>query len=326
MGRAIGIQGTAQAVGLAVGPAVGGFLISWLGWRWVFLINLPIGLLGALLARLILPRTAKAGVAKPLNLRGAVLLPLIVAALLLTFTFVGLAAVFLPVAFLLLVVFIYTERKATEPLLSKEVLGAPGLAVGIVAALLSYTALFGGLLAVPLLLERVFLQSPDRTGLMLTIVPAALAIVAQLGGFLEDRLGPRLPTVGGMCAAAIGLAAIWWGAGHQMEWLFPGLVLFGLGMGLFIPANNASVMAAAPIERLGVAGGLINMMRGLGASFGVALVSVVLAARVGPGSSHTVHPARVMGGIRIALSVLIVAAVLAGILSLRRNRPSGEIP
>ncbi len=324
LGRAIGIQGTAQAVGLAVGPAVGGLLIGWLGWRWVFLINVPIGLLGAVLARLILPRTATSGPVRPLNLLGAIMLPLAVASLLLAFTFVGLAAFFFPAAFLILVAFIYTERRSSERLLSREVLGAPGLAVGIVAALLSYTVLFGGLLAVPLLLERVFHQSPDRAGLMLTIIPAALAIVAQLGGLLEDRLGPRLPTAGGMSVAAVGLAVLWWAAAHQFSWIFPGLVLFGLGMGLFIPANNASVMAAAPTERLGVAGGLINMMRGLGASFGVALVSVILASRVGQGSSHAVHPALVMGGIRTALFVLIIAAVSAGILSLRRHRSQGE--
>ncbi|MGE5299468.1 MAG: hypothetical protein ACM3MB_00705, partial [Acidobacteriota bacterium] len=84
--------------------------------------------------------------------------------------------------------------------------------------------------------------------------------------------------------------------------------------------------AAAPAKRLGVAGGLINMMRGLGASFGVALVSVVLAFKAGPAPTHTVHPGRVVDGIRIALSVLIVASVLAGILSLRHHRPPDKIP
>jgi EmrB/QacA subfamily drug resistance transporter len=322
LGRAIGIQGTAQAVGLAVGPAVGGFLISWLGWRWVFLINVPIGLMGALAARLVLPRTTTTAPAGHLNLLSALVLPLIVAALLLAFTFVGQAKVFLALTFLLLAIFVHAERRAAEPLLSREVLRAPGLAAGIVAALLSYTVLFGGLLAVPLLLERVFLQSPDRAGLTLTIVPVAVAIIAQLGGFLEDRFGPRPPTAGGMSVTVLGLGAIWWGAGYQLRWLLPGLVLFGTGMGLFIPANNASVMAAAPGRRLGVAGGLINMMRGLGASFGVALVSVILVSRLAA-PTHTVHPGRVVEGIRIALTVLIVVSVLAGLLSLGRHKPPG---
>jgi MFS family permease len=240
----------------------------------------------------------------------------------LAFTFVGQAKVFLALTFLLLAIFVHAERRAAEPLLSREVLRAPGLAAGIVAALLSYTVLFGGLLAVPLLLERVFLQSPDRAGLTLTIVPVAVAIIAQLGGFLEDRFGPRPPTAGGMSVTVLGLGAIWWGAGYQLRWLLPGLVLFGTGMGLFIPANNASVMAAAPGRRLGVAGGLINMMRGLGASFGVALVSVILVSRLAA-PTHTVHPGRVVEGIRIALTVLIVVSVLAGLLSLGRHKPPG---
>jgi len=319
LGRAIGIQGTAQALGLAVGPAVGGLLITWLDWRWVFLINVPIGVIGAVLARLALPTSSKSATATSLNVKGAILLPLIVASVLLTFTFLHLALLFLPLALMLLAWYMRSERAAAQPLLGEDIINAPGLAGGAVAALLSYTILFGAMLAVPLLLERVYGESPLRAGLVLTLIPLALAVVAELGGFLSDRSGPRLPTVGGMVLTGIGLMVLAWVAGHRSVWLSAALVMFGLGMGLFIPANNASIMSAAPSTRLGVAGGLINTMRGIGASFGIALVGFTLHLGVGAVATNKVEPDVVVHGIRMSLFWLVVAAVLGGLLSVRRR-------
>lgn len=319
LGRAIGIQGTAQALGLAVGPAVGGLLIAWLGWRWVFLINVPIGLMGAVLARLALPAGGRSATAGSLNVKGATLLPLSVASVLLGFTFLHLAAVFLPLALMLLVWYVRSERRAAQPLLGGDIVKAPGLAAGAVAALLSYTMLFGAMLAVPLLLERVYGESPLRAGLVLTLVPLALAVVAELGGIMSDRAGPRLPTVGGMVLAGAGLMALAWAAGRPLAWLCAALVIFGLGMGLFIPANNASIMSAAPTMRLGVAGGLINTMRGIGASVGVALVSVSLHLGAGAVATNEAAPGMVTHGIRLSLLWLTTAAIVGMVLCLRRQ-------
>jgi EmrB/QacA subfamily drug resistance transporter len=319
LGRAIGVQGTAQALGLALGPTVGGLLIGWIGWRWVFLVNLPVGLLGALLAVVVLPRTAQRGPATGFNRRGAVLLPAGVAALLLALTFIHLAVVLLPLAALCAWLFVRSEHAAREPLLGAEVLRAPGLAPGMLAGLLSYCVLFGGLFAVPLLLERVFSYSPARAGLLLTVVPLLLASVALLGGALSDRVGPRLPTVGGMLLASLGLALIYWGAAQRLPILLAGLALLGLGSGLFIPANNASVMGVAPRARLGVAGGLLNMMRGLGTSLGVALVGLVLTLNLHGASTDATAGDAVLHSLRWTLLCLGAAAVAACVLSFRRQ-------
>ncbi|MCC6610896.1 MAG: MFS transporter [Burkholderiales bacterium] len=318
LGRAIGVQATAQALGLAIGPTVGGFLIAWLDWRWVFWVNVPFGIAGMILARYTLPRTAGPHRAQSFNRAGSLLMPIAIGALLLGLTDVSLAAYLVPVALLLFAGFVYTERRAGEPLLGPEVLRAPGIAAGISAALLSYTVLFGALFGVPILLERVFGESPDRAGLILTLVPAVLMVVAQVGGWLGDRFGARLPTVSGMAIAAAGLGLMAWAAGSSLTALAAALVLFGFGVGLFIPSNNASIMAAAPADRLGVEGGLLNMMRGLGASFGVALVSIAMAVHVGK-PTHLGHPAQVLYGFRIALLALLAAAIVAGAFSLRRH-------
>lgn len=318
LGRAIGVQATAQALGLAIGPTVGGFLISFLSWRWVFWVNVPFGIAGTILARYTLPMTKGPRKATPFNRTGSLLMPFAIGALLLAFTYYSMAEYFLPVAAALFFAFVYTERKAAEPLLGADVLKAPGMGVGVLAALLSYTVLFGGLFGVPILLERVFGEPPDRAGLILTMVPAVLTVVAQLGGYLGDRFGARLPTVTGMTIASAGIALMWWAAAQTLGPLEIGLLLFGFGVGLFIPSNNASIMAAAPSTRLGVAGGLLNMMRGLGASFGVAVVGVAMAAHAHV-PTHLAAHADVQHGFRIAMTTLLVSAVVAGVLSMGRH-------
>lgn len=318
LGRAIGVQATAQALGLAIGPTVGGFLISWLDWRWVFWVNVPFGVAGTILARYTLPQTKGSRQTKPFNRTGSLLMPIAIGSLLLAFTYFSMIPYLIPAALLLFAAFAYTERRSAEPLLGADVLKAPGMAAGMSAALLSYTVLFGGLFGVPILLERVFREPPDHAGLILTLVPAVLTVVAQLGGWLGDRFGARLPTVSGMTLASVGLGLMWWAAGGTLGPLEAGLVLFGFGVGLFIPSNNASIMAAAPPTRLGVAGGLLNMMRGLGASFGVALVGAAMAMHVGR-PTHLGHPAHVLHGFRVAVLALLASAIVAGLLSLGRH-------
>lgn len=136
---------------------------------------------------------------------------------------------------------------------------------------------------------------------------------------LTDKLGPKLPTVSGMVIAAAGLAVVWWAAADALAWLVGGLVLLGLGSGLFVPANNASIMASAPRTHLGVTGGALNMMRGLGTSFGVALVGLVLSLRLGAVPSHIAPVPDLVGAIRLIIVGLVVSALLAGVLSFGRR-------
>jgi len=323
LGRAIGVQGVAQAVGLAVGPALGGFLIGWLDWRWVFFINVPVGLAGSAAAWLVLPRSGSRRRVVSFNVIGPLILSLGLASLLLGLTFLREGLAFFPLAAVLLAAYVLNERGSASPLIVPRVLRAQGMSAGLLAALLSYTVLFGALLAVPLLLERAFSVSAARAGLVLTTVPVTLAVVAEGGGFLADRFGARLPTVSGMVASVGGLLLLGGVRAPTAPHLFAGLALLGLGMGLFIPANNASIMKAAPGPNLGLAGGLLNMMRGLGASLGIALVGVAMMIHAGPGPSHVAAVDAVRTGIDRALWALVIAAVAGGMLSLVRQRPGG---
>lgn len=314
LGRGIGVQGTAQALGLAFGPALGGFLIDWLGWRSVFLINVPIGIFAVLLARYTLPRRDTRPKYQPLNQASVLLLPSGTAALLLGMTFLNHLLLWVALSVALFVAFVHIERRAQTPLFSRDVLEAPGLLAGTAAALLSYTVLFGALLAISLMLERVFGESAAKAGSVLSILPISLAMVAQLGGVMRDRVGRRLPTVIGMLLATLGLAALWWTGPGRFAWIYAGLGILGVGIGLFIPANNAGLMAAAPSARLGLVSGLINMMRGLGASLGVALVSLFLALHLGA-QTHVAPTQTILARLRLTILVLAGAALLTAWLS-----------
>jgi EmrB/QacA subfamily drug resistance transporter len=353
LGRAVGVQGAAQAVGLAVGPSVGGLLIALVGWRWVFFIAVPFGLLGAALGWLILPRTARPaagdgardGAPTPGPARerfdwaGAALFGPAVAAGLLVLTegnawgwtsprLVGLVAA----AVTLLGAFLLAERRAPAPLVDFELFRDRVFGTGIVAGLLSYTVLFGSLFLLPFYFQRVLGLAPAEAGLALSPVPLALGLVAPVAGALSDRLGSRLPTVAGMVlttVALLALAALAAAPGGALAVALPALAalaVLGLGLGLFTPPNNSAVMGSAPPHRLGVAGGILNMTRSLGTSAGVAATGAVLAlrlaARTGQPAGGTVGlaPTVLLPAFRESLLFLAALAALAGIVAAGRQR------
>jgi EmrB/QacA subfamily drug resistance transporter len=338
LGRAIGIQGAAQAVGLSVGPSVGGLLIDTLGWQWVFFIAVPFGLLGTVLGWLVLPCTSRAAALEAareperFDWPGAALLGSAVALILLALTYgnmwgwtspllllVGLAAV------VCLAAFWWTEGRSTSPLVEPALLRARAFSLGLLSGLLSYAVLFGSLFLLPFYFERILGQTPAQTGLLLTPVPIALGVMAPVSGVLVDRHGPVLPTVTGMLAAALALTGLALAPGGVLPVTLALLALLGVGLGLFTPPNNSAIMGSAPAHRLGVAGGILNMTRSLGTSLGVAatgaVLAVLLASRLGAQVARTTDapPSALLPALDQTLLFLAAVAVLAALLSATRG-------
>jgi EmrB/QacA subfamily drug resistance transporter len=290
LGRAIGIQGAAQAVGLAIGPALGGLLVAAGGWRTIFLLNVPAGILGVALGIVMLPRSRELAPRQPFDWLGAALFTPAVAALLLAISFgrdLGWlsrpVAMLWSVAILLAVAFVAWERHQTWPLVDLRLLRRTSLSAGISSGLLSYLVIFGTLFVAPFYLEGTRHLTPARAGLVLAALPVALGVVSPVAGRLSERLGARRLTVAGMALAALALAL--------MALLQPpdpglagGLALVGGGLGAFTPSNNAAIMGAAPRTASGVASGLLNMTRGLGTSLGVAVTGLTWQAAGLPGA------------------------------------------
>ncbi|OJU72528.1 MAG: hypothetical protein BGO04_00190 [Microbacterium sp. 70-38] len=319
LGRAIGIQGAAQAIGLALGPTVGGLLVGLGGWRWVFFVNIPAGIIGVALAWFLLPRTRAKAPRAPLDWRGLTTLMPGIALLLWTLTAASRGQALAPqtlialaVGVILMVVFVLIEHRVTNPLVDLALFRSAVFSKGIITGLLSYLVLFGVLFVFPIFLVEGLALTPGASGLVLTVLPAALGVIAPVAGRIADRFGPTLPTATGMgvTAVALGTTAILplplWGLGVA-------LLLVGVGLGLFTPANNATVAAAGPPHHAGMVSAVLNMTRGLGTSLGVA----VAAAAYTLGTAGEVDQSS-PSGFHVAVTTLAVIAAVAALISLIR--------
>jgi EmrB/QacA subfamily drug resistance transporter len=340
LGRAIGVQGAAQAIGLSVGPSVGGFLIDSLGWRWVFFIAVPFGLIGTVLGWLVLPTTPDADEHKAkqrFDWLGALLLGPSVALFMLALTFANdwgwSSPAFLGVTLLAAVclgVFTAAELRVASPLVDFALFASRMFTIGIVAGLLSYSVLFGSLFLIPFYLERILGRTPAEAGLLLSPVPVALGVMAPLAGVLTDRFGSRLPTVAGMLLSALALLALALLPDAGLPEMLALLGVLGIGLGLFTPPNNSAIMGSAPQRQLGVAGGILNMTRSIGTSLGVALTGAILglllSASTGAHVDSTldVDPSTLEVAFHQTLLCLGVLAAAAGLLSAVRGAPTLE--
>jgi EmrB/QacA subfamily drug resistance transporter len=341
LGRAIGVQGAAQAVGLSVGPSVGGFLIAAFGWQWVFYIAVPFGLAGTVLAWFVLPITEsrRERVVERFDWWGAVLFTIAVIFALLVLTF-GNAQGWLSariLAYLAFAIagfasFLVVERKGRLPLVDFALFRSRIFTAGIGSGLLSYSVLFGALFILPFYLQRVQGHGPAQTGLLLTVIPLAIGVLAPISGLLADQLGSRLPTISGMLLAAVSLLLLVVNASARVSIVLALMVLFGIGLGLFTPANNSAIMGSAPPARLGIAGGVLNMTRSLGTSLGVAATGTVLALVLSSSLKSTVQgtldvPTPVLlNGFRACLLFLAVLAAAASAISSFRGPAAPDVP
>lgn len=326
LNRAIGIQGAAQALGLAFGPAVGGLLIAAGGWRWVFYVNLPAGAVGIVLGLLLLPRTRVRALRKPFDVIGLALLVPATASLLLSLSILGRSgptlsvAVLASAAVILLLGFAGWERRCPSPLVDVSLFERGGeFASGIISGLLAYLVLFGVLLVSPLYLEARS-TSTATAGLLITVLPFVLGIVAPVAGIAADRFGAApVTTVGlGIATAGLVLGAV---VEPSQGVLIVVLAVAGLGLGLFTPANNATVARAGRDEQAGMVSGLLNMTRGVGTALGVALAGATFSL-AGAGGTRDVGGRAAVTGWHATMLMLAIAAgagVLVCALQARRH-------
>ena len=323
LGRGIGVQGTAQALGLALGPAIGGALLALGGWRLIFLVNLPAGAIGLTLGWFLLPRSRYRREAGRADHLGAGLLALEAAGPLLYLSLANRAGYANPQLLVALIAgslaaigFVRRERRVDEPLIELSLLRRPALSVGLSSGLVSYLVLFGTLFVVPYYLSAKHVGLA-LVGLQLSVLPVAIGIAAPIAGRLLNRVGDRPITAGGMILTAIGLLEI--ALRHGTTGLLTGLALAGLGLGAFTPANNATIMSASPPGHAGVISGLLNMTRGIGTALGVAIASALYTAAAEAGAAHDAHDAA-GHGLTVALAVLGLVALAVGLALLLEAR------
>jgi EmrB/QacA subfamily drug resistance transporter len=321
------------AVATVAGPLVGGLLVQHASWRWVFYVNLPLGLAALAGLHLRLPDRVGEPTGHPLDISGAVLLAGATAGLLLTCIWGGERYAWSSPEILALIALTVAlggglalrERRAADPIVPLDLLRTRVVALASIALFLTTAALFAVNVFVPLYLQRTTGATPTQAGLLLAPMMLGIAVSTNLAGRSIARAGryKRFPVAGtGMMAVALGLLAAV--ASHPSRVTVGiGLAVFGLGFGMVGQVLIVAVQNGADRRRLGVAMATTSFFRGLGGAVGAALLGAVFAARVGTRGGDVIHGVQAV--FLVAAPVAAVALVVVLLLEevpLAGSRPS----
>jgi EmrB/QacA subfamily drug resistance transporter len=328
-GRALGVIAGIVAVGIALGPPLGGIIIGLTSWHVVFLVNVPIGIVALFIVVRFLPAlpTLKSG--QRFDLAGAVLLFGTLGCYALAMTYgqqfgFGASKVIwlLIISTIGLVMFIFLESRIQQPMVEIYLFRNLLFDLNLMMGFLVYLVL-AGLFILPFYLELVQGYSTIAVGLLLMVQPIAMGAIAPVAGRLSDRFGSRGISLIGLVLVTLGALAVSTLRAGVSPFGFAIRVIFlGLGMGLFASPNNSAIMGAVPRERLGITSGLLSLSRTLGGTTGLPLIGSIYTATVllaghlptttditTAGSSALV--AGIQSTFRIAALFILAATILA---------------
>ena len=286
-GKALGVNGTTVSLGIMAGPTIGGMILESADWRWIFFVNLPIGIIGTITAIKFVPNTKPKGKQR-FDFLGAGTFFVSLLTLLLALTMgqsmgftdpliLGLFAI----SIVALGLFVAAERRVVQPMLNLKLFKSRYLTVNLITGFTGFFALSGVILLLPFYLTDVIGLSPRGIGLVLGAIPITIGIVAPMSGTLSDRIGSRPVTVAGLALMTIayGIAGFWLeGATTALIVVIVGLII-GLGFGIFQSPNNSAILGSVPQDQLGVTSGMLTINRTTASVTGIAVLGALWAAR-----------------------------------------------
>jgi EmrB/QacA subfamily drug resistance transporter len=336
-GTALGIWGIAAIAAPAVGPVIGGWIASTVSWRWVFAVNVPIGLVGVTLAVRLL-RDVGYREHRPLAWPAWLLAAIGLTAFLLAFDGApdngwGSARFLVPlvVGTVLLVAFVRSEITSSNPLLEMRMFAVPTFSLTITIVWLITVAQFARLVFIPIELQTVRGMTALQAGLLLAPAAAGTALTMPFGGRIADRLGPRLPVTAGLVIIA---TAVWFLGSLTPDTSSPRvltyLLLQGAGTGLALIPNTVAAMNSLPNPWVARASAVRSLNRQIAGAIGVAILSSLVISHVGSitGSPAT-DPGQLQAAYNQVFHVAFGGAIIAAVLALflpgrRRNREMQE--
>ncbi|WP_457034255.1 MFS transporter, partial [Kitasatospora sp. P5_F3] len=287
--RAIGLWSGVSALGLSIGPVIGGPMVDAFGWASVFWINVPVGIVGLVLAARTLPDLAPR--ARRIDLAGLALSAAGLGALVYGLIegpargwtdprILACAAA----AAVLLTVFVLLELRLAEPMLELRLFRDRVLCGALFSGFMVSFGMFGAMFFLPLMLQGVLGWAPTDAGIAGLPMTAAIVLAAPLSGRLTTRYGPRLPVVLGiaLCAAGLGGLSLYGDQARYPEYLWT-LGTMGLGMGLTFTPVSIAVLQRVSADLTGMASATINTLRELGGVLGIAVLGALLANRLTDG-------------------------------------------
>jgi EmrB/QacA subfamily drug resistance transporter len=293
-GRALGIVGACESLGITLGRFLGGVLVEYLSWQWIFLINIPVGIAALMLAFGALPRSEPAAKQPRFDWAGAVLILLFLGPLLFA---INMGDVFgwshplivgaFALAALSLPLFVVMEPRTAQPLLDLTIFRNPNLSLAFVTSFVKFFIESGLYYLVPfyLMLERN--MSATRAGLLLVIPAVVQMCISPATGWLTDRLGARWLAFTSMTITALS-CALFALAGPDSSYapILVAVATIGLSKGLFIAPNRHRIMDSAPAEKMGSVNGALETTTRAGVAFGICLFDAVFSSNLPERGAH----------------------------------------
>lgn len=285
-GKAMGLIGTVVSIGSMTGPILGGFLIQRVGWQSIFYINIPVGIVGTIMALKVLNDDDKSK-GQSFDIPGALTLFISLISLLLALSEgqeKGWDSSFIILLFVSSVVFftifVNIEIRAKQPIIDLRHFRNRQFAAANISALISFMAMFSVILLMPFLLLNELNYLPEKAGLVFMSVPLVMSVVSPVSGWLSDRTNSYVLSSIGIGIATLSILSLGYlnGDSSFMDVALR-LSFLGLGMGLFQPPNNNIIMGSLPKEQLGIAAGVLGTMRNMGMVIGVAVSGAVFSNR-----------------------------------------------
>ena len=328
-GMAIGIWAGVSAMALAIGPLLGGVITEQINWSWIFFINVPIGVLGIVVARLVIAESKDTSEVQRLDLPGLVTSAAGLFALTYAliesnnygWTSIRILALF-GVAVAALAAFVLLELRQRVPMLDLSLFRNPTFAGANGVMLLVALAMFGVFFFISLFVQNVLGYSATQAGASFLPMTVLIVLVAPIAGKFSDRVGSRWLMGAGM--TLVGGSLVIFGrldVGSSYWQILPGMLVGGLGMALAMTPTTAAAMGSVPVDKAGVGSAVLNSMRQIGGSLGIALMGAIVAAQVHVTRGRPPNLVEFVNGLQNALHVaagIAFAAAVLAILTVRK--------
>jgi MFS family permease len=321
----LGLNVSATYIGLSLGPPLGGFLVSTLGWRSVFLFTAVVTLVVLVYGLVALRGREWKGAQGHFDTVGAALFAFGVVLFIFGFSAAGSETWTWAVAAVGLagmVLFLFWEGRTREPLLEVKVFfHNVTFLFSSLAALIHYAATYAVGVVIALYLQIVQGFPPEMAGLVLLVQPLLQAVFSPLAGRIADRVEPRLLASAGMGMTSLGLFFfIFLGPATAVGWVIANLVLMGIGYALFSSPNTYAVMSSVPFSHYGVASATLGAMRSLGQAVSMATLSLLFALFIGGQQFGPAAAPQFLVSIRLGFSIFAGLSLLGILASLARGR------
>ncbi|MBM4306222.1 MAG: MFS transporter [Deltaproteobacteria bacterium] len=322
-GQALGMLGSIVSIGFITGPLIGGFLVEHLGWRSIFFINLPIGLMGILLSSKVMKGDQKTA-SQQIDLRGALLLFLFITSLLLFLNRVGWESTplfwgWILVALICFGLFLIIENHSHSPLVDLRIFKNQSFLSPLGASFFSFWMNGAHNFVLPFFMQIFLGYSPSQMGMLIFPVALTVMVIAPIGGRVSDRIGVRIPTTLGLVITSlIVFSFVFLKRGASDYEILVRHVVLGVGIGFFNPANNSAILGSLPKTHVGVASSFLALARNLGIVIGVAFGEMVVALKSSGDPGAIRGPS--IEGMQDVWQILLVIGLIAIFLSWRRGK------